>query len=55
MTLSALKWRGVAMLAAVVEPEETEGENAVDDGDELRFADADDGFRSGARSRRPRT
>jgi len=38
----------VCMLAAVVEPEEAEGEDAIDDGAGLGLADADDGFGRGA-------
>ena len=38
----------IALLTAVVEPENAEGENAVDCGGRLRFADANDRFSSGA-------
>ena len=49
MTLSPPKWRRASrVLAAVVEPENAEGENAVDDGRGLGCADADDGIGRGS-------
>jgi len=39
---------GVAVLTAVVEPKDAEGENAVDDGGRLSLCNADDGVGSGA-------
>ena len=56
MTLRAAEVMArLGVVAAVVEPENAEGENAVDQDGRLRCTDADDCIGGRAASRRPRT